>query len=67
MSQHFESLLTPNQVSKLFQVSTHTLYEWRRNNRGPRYVEVEGSIRYPREAVFSYLEKRTISPTGEAL
>jgi len=54
--------LTANDVAEMLKVSAATLARWRTADpvQGPPFVKVEGSIRYPREAVQRWLDERTL-------
>lgn len=57
--------LTANEVAAILRVSAPTLARWRASEplQGPPFVKVEGSIRYPREAVQKWLDERTLGGT----
>lgn len=65
-------LLPAATVARLLGVSTHTLGRWRRAGVGPPWMQLEGpedgpgSIRYPRQELESWLERRTVYPESEA-
>ncbi len=46
----------------MIRVSLPTLARWRAADplQGPPFVKIEGSIRYPREAVQKWLDERTL-------
>ncbi|MFH1183523.1 MAG: helix-turn-helix domain-containing protein [Chloroflexota bacterium] len=50
--------LTPKEVSKILQVTDHTLRRWRMRGKGPPWRHVEGSIRYISEEVQRWLDAR---------
>lgn len=52
--------LTTADVAGMIQVSLPTLARWRTSNQGPPFVKIEGSIRYPRDAVQKWLNERTL-------
>lgn len=54
--------LTANEVAEMIRVSLPTLARWRGAEplQGPPFVKIEGSIRYPREAVQKWLDERTL-------
>ena len=60
-----DQLMTPAEVSRLLNVSTKTLREWRQATprRGPPFCKLgdgtSSSVRYRREAVSQWLEERT--------
>ena len=55
--------MTSPEVAELLRVSTATLARWRAAEQGPPFVQVEGSIRYQREAVQRWLDERTLGGT----
>jgi predicted DNA-binding transcriptional regulator AlpA len=57
--------LTPTQVAALLGVTRWTLNYWRMQRQGPDFVMLtRGTIRYPRQALQSYLQRR-IHKEGE--
>lgn len=58
-----EPLLTQNDVAAMLKVSKQTLFRWRNLEQGPPFIQVEGSIRYRREDVQAWLDKRTLGGT----
>ena len=54
--------MTPQDVADLLKISLHTLASWRRqaNPHDLPWIEVGGSIRYRREDVQAWLDKRTL-------
>lgn len=58
-----EPLLTQNDVAALLKVSKQTLFRWRQLEQGPPFIQVEGSIRYRRDAVDTWLAERTLGGT----
>lgn len=63
-----ESLLKPQEVADLLKISLHTLASWRRqiNTHDLPWIEVGGSIRYRREDVQAWLDKRTTNGSAPA-
>ena len=55
-----QALLTPQEVADLLRISQHTLASWRRqtNPHDLPWIEVGGSVRYRREDVQTWLDKR---------
>lgn len=47
----------------MLRVSVATLARWRGADQGPPFVQIEGSIRYQREAVQRWIEERTLGGT----
>ena len=56
-------LLTAREVAELLKVSKPTLVRWRAANQGPPFIQVEGSIRYQRDALDRWLAERTLGGT----
>lgn len=56
-------LLTAREVAEMLRVSKPTLARWRSIEQGPPFIQIEGSIRYPREAVERWLAERTLGGT----
>ena len=52
------TLLTPDEVAKLLNVSTKTLANRRSAGKGPVYTNLDGSIRYPTDALEKYVNKK---------
>jgi hypothetical protein len=46
------------EVAKIVDKSESTLKGWRRQNKGPNWYNVEGSIQYRSDDVQKYLDKR---------
>ena len=65
MPRMVESLLTPQEVADILKISLHTLASWRRqaNPHDLPWIEVGGSVRYRRESVQAWLDKRTLGGT----
>lgn len=57
-----DELLNQDDAARILGVRSQTLASWRFNNRGPRYLRVEGSILYRRSDVESYLRECAVSP-----
>lgn len=58
-------LLTPDELSQLLGVSVKTLAVWRYTGRHALpYIRCGASIRYQRQAVAEWLEKRTQTQTS---
>jgi len=43
--------LTPEDLSKRWQISIGTISNWRTNKRGPEFIRIGGLVRYSPEAV----------------
>jgi len=51
------SMLTPDDVAEILNLSIHTLAVWRCDGRGPRFHKVGRLVRYSVADVESYLEQ----------
>ncbi len=61
-----ENLLTPENVSKILEISIQTLSAWRVYGTGPRFVRVGGNrIRYRREDVESFIQENLVQSTSD--
>ena len=52
-----ETLLTEEQVSKLWQISISTLRYWRNSGDGPNFFKVGRLVRYSEGALEAYLQR----------
>ncbi len=54
--------LTSTEVAERLRISEPTLARWRGADpvQGPPFVRVEGSIRYPSEALQRWIDERTL-------
>jgi predicted DNA-binding transcriptional regulator AlpA len=50
--------LSPEQVAERFQLSPHTLKEWRYKGVGPKYVRLGKHVRYPAAALEAWEAER---------
>jgi predicted DNA-binding transcriptional regulator AlpA len=50
--------LTPKQLSERWGVTVQTLSNWRHAKKGPRYIKLGGSVRYPISAVERFEKTR---------
>lgn len=60
-------LLTTAAVSETLSVPEGTLRYWRKVGLGPRWVKLEGSIRYIEQDVLEYIEANRRTPSVRAL
>ena len=51
--------MTEKEVAELLRLKRQTLSRWRSDGQGPPFVQVEGSIRYPRDGLQRWLDERT--------
>lgn len=54
-----DNLIKPIDLAKLLGVTTQTLTRWRKEGLGPEWIKLNGSVRYRREDVESYLDQCT--------
>jgi|WetSurMetagenome_2_1015567.scaffolds.fasta_scaffold1245235_1 predicted site-specific integrase-resolvase len=50
-------LLTTKEVAEILHLTRVTLSTWRQEGRGPKYLKLEGSIRYRKEDIEDYLSR----------
>lgn len=56
-----DTLMTPDEVAEFLRVKPRTLESWRSRTTGPRYVRLEGAVRYWRSDVTAYLDRKAVS------
>ncbi len=56
--EQLPALLKPKEVAKKLQVSLPTLARWRRNNSGPQFLKIGGSIRYTPAALEQWISTK---------
>ena len=56
----YGELLTPSKTAEILGVSEATLASWRMRKIGPKYIKMEGTIRYTDRHIKSYLVSREI-------
>ena len=54
-------LMDTTQAATFFGVQPQTMTLWRTQSRGPSYVRVCSAIRYRKEDLISYIEKRQVN------
>jgi DNA-binding transcriptional MerR regulator len=59
-------LLTTKSVSEMLSVPEGSIRYWRKVGLGPRWVKLEGSIRYAEEDVLRYIEQNRRTPSVRA-
>ena len=59
-------LLPSNAVAQLLSVPEGTLRYWRKIGVGPRWLKMEGSIRYDLADVVEYIERARRTPSVRA-
>lgn len=50
--------LTPEDLARMWQVSTGTIANWRTSKKGPEFTRIGGLVRYSPEAVSAWLAKQ---------
>jgi hypothetical protein len=60
------TLLTSKAVSEMLSVPEGTLRYWRKVGLGPKWLKLEGSIRYDLADVLSYIERSRRTPSVRA-
>jgi predicted DNA-binding transcriptional regulator AlpA len=55
-----EDYLTEREVAEKWRITRRTLQRWRAAGTGPRYVKIEGSIRYCKAGLREYLKTHQI-------
>ena len=60
-------VITEKEVSKLLSISLQSLRNWRCQRKGPPYIKIGRSVRYPIEDLRKYLESRKIEPEAEPI
>lgn len=56
-----DRLLTAEEAATFFGVKPNTLAKWRTAGIGPAYVKVGSLVRYPQEAIKTFLEVNTMT------
>lgn len=51
------AMLTPMELAERWKVPIRLLATWRYEGRGPRYIKIEGSVRYRLDDVLAYEDK----------
>jgi len=57
------ALLKPEEVALRLAISPDTLAKWRYRGKGPAYVKLNRTVRYPVDALEEYIQSRTV-PAG---
>lgn len=53
-------LLTVEEIAKLFQTSTSTIYRWVHKREIP-FVKLGGKLRFSQDAIQEYIKKNSVS------
>lgn len=59
-----QTLLREGDLAKLLNVSVAAARSWRCRHAGPPYVKFQGTVRYLKEDVLSWLGEKRIVPRG---
>lgn len=59
------SLLTVSEAAHLLKIKSSTLNGWRHEGRGPRYVKLDGAVRYRQADLDAYIESNLRTSTSE--
>ena len=59
-------LLTTKKAAEILSTPEGTLRYWRKTGVGPRWVKLEGSIRYDLADVLTYINQRRRTPSVRA-
>lgn len=64
MSTHEDNeFLTTREAAAFLDVSVQTLWLWRRDKTGPKYVRLGASqVKYRRQDLEDYIAQRTVAP-----
>jgi len=65
MKQVATTLLTPREVAAQVGVTLGTLVDWRFRRVGPPFIKVGKLVRYPLDALESWLQVRMVSTRPE--
>ena len=60
-----EKLLTTPEAAEILGIKHNSLEVWRCQGRGPKYIKIEGAIRYRLSDLEDYIASRTQQP-GQA-
>ncbi len=61
----YGEVFTTNEAGRYLKIQGDTLKKWRKQGKGPRYLQIEGAIRYRRVDLDSYLDAVTIDPAAQ--
>ncbi len=54
-----EKYMTTAETAEILNLKEHTLRVWRTTGKGPRFVRIEGAVRYRPSDVQAYLDRNT--------
>ena len=66
MAMNIPKLLTSNQVADMLNLPGSTLRYWRKVGVGPRWIKLEGSVRYDVADVVAYIDRGRRTPSVRA-
>lgn len=66
MTVEVEALATTAELAEFLRVDSQTVKSWRRRNRGPRWISIEGSVRYRWSDVEDWVRLNTAAPEGDS-
>lgn len=52
-------LLTPSEVAKLLKINEITLFRWRKQSKGPPWIQIGRQIRYDKNEIIKFLNTNT--------
>ena len=55
-------LVPDTKAAEILNAAPQTLWNWRHEGRGPKYIRVEGAIRYQLSDLHAYIQERQITP-----
>lgn len=61
MEKKFQKYLTSKEVARLLRTNPTTLGRWRKEERGPEFLRVEGRILYEKNNIDQYLENQRVT------
>jgi len=61
-----KELLTDTETAAYLGIADRTLRDWRRQGKGPAFVQMGSKIRYRKKDIDAYLDKQIIMPGGGA-
>jgi predicted site-specific integrase-resolvase len=56
--------LTENQLAERWNITTKTLQHWRKVGKGPHYLKIGKSVRYPHELIEKYEAEHLTASTS---
>ncbi|MEV8239452.1 helix-turn-helix domain-containing protein [Microbacterium testaceum] len=56
LPEDFPELSTRRQLKEVTQISEQTFARWATEGKGPKFIKLGGSVRYPRSEVLAWLQ-----------